>query len=117
MNDPRVSRSGDNLTAKDITLAQTIGIGLAVVGTLVGAVIASMLITGHIFYPPTATPSQINHIQLSALVSGFVFGFCGFAATKLAKKYISPQQRTWQRKADCQSWQQPPRYGARPRLA
>jgi hypothetical protein len=52
-------------------------------GTLIGALLASLLMTGHWFYPATTSKAHVGAIRMFAVLSGFL---CSFIGMELAKR-------------------------------
>jgi hypothetical protein len=52
-------------------------------GTLIGALLASLLMTGHWFYPATTSKTHIGAVRMFAVLSGFL---CSFIGMELAKR-------------------------------
>jgi hypothetical protein len=52
-------------------------------GTLIGALLASLLMTGHWFYPATTSKAHVGAIRMFAVLAGFL---CSFAGMELAKR-------------------------------
>ena len=52
-------------------------------GALIGALLASFLITGHWFYPATTSKTHVGAVRMFAVLSGFL---CSFIGMELAKR-------------------------------
>ena len=59
-------------------------------GALIGALLASFLITGHWFYPATTSKAHVSAIRMFAVLAGFL---CSFVGMELAKRRKLAQER------------------------